>query len=110
MGKIKIPYYVVVKGRGYWRPHPRMKVFGFQIIRCGPDGPDAWRIAESFNAKWQAVRNGEAPPPIDLSKLKRDEAEASRRSPPGSMGAAFQAYIRTPVPTKFANRQSRKKK
>ena len=46
-----------------------MKAFGFQIIRCGPDGPDAWRIAETWNAKWQAVRNGDAPPPIDLSKL-----------------------------------------
>jgi hypothetical protein len=73
-----------------------MKAFGFQIIRCGPDGPDAWRIAETWNAKWQAVRNGDAPPPIDLSKLKRDEAEAARRYPPGCIGAGFQAYIRTP--------------
>jgi len=45
MGRVKIPYYVLAKGRGYWRPHPRMRAFGFQIVRCGPDGPDAWAIA-----------------------------------------------------------------
>lgn len=95
MGKVRIPYYVVVKGRGYWRPHPRMKVLGFQIVRCGPDGPDAWAIAQSWSEKWQAVRRGDAPPPVDLSKLSRDQAEAATRYPPGSVGAAFQAYIRT---------------
>ena len=45
MGRVKIPYYVVVKGRGYWRPHPRMRTLGFQIVRCGADGPEAWAIA-----------------------------------------------------------------
>jgi hypothetical protein len=93
--KIKIPYYVVAKGRGYWRPHPRMRRFGFSLIRCGKDGPDAWAIAEGWNQKWQAFRRGEAPAPVDASKLSRDEAEAARRYPPGSIGAAFQVYIRT---------------
>jgi phosphatidylserine/phosphatidylglycerophosphate/cardiolipin synthase-like enzyme len=96
MGSVKIAYYVVVKGRGYWRPHPRMKAFGFQIIRCGADGPAAWQLAEEWNRKWQAVRRGKAPPLVDLSKLDRDQAEAARRYPPGSIGAAFQGYIRTP--------------
>jgi hypothetical protein len=96
VGKIKIPYYVVVKGRGYWRPHPRMRAVGFQLVRCGADGPDAWKIAEEWNQKWQAVRRGEAPALVDLSKLDRDHAEAARRYPPGSVGAAFQSYIRTP--------------
>jgi hypothetical protein len=94
--KIRIPYYVVVKGRGYWRPHPRMRRFGFCLVRCGRDGPDAWTTAEGWNQKWQAVRRGDAPPPVDASKLSRDDAEASRRYPPGSIGAAFQVYIRTP--------------
>ena len=66
MGRVKIPYYVVIKGRGYWRPHPRMRALGFQIVRCGRDGPE------------------------------RDQAEAGRRYPAGSVGAAFQSYIRTP--------------
>jgi hypothetical protein len=96
MGRVKIPYYVVVKGRGYWRPHPRMRTFGFQIVRCGADGPEAWAIAAEWNARWQAVRKREACPPVNLDQLSRDEAESARRYPPGSVGAAFQRYIRTP--------------
>jgi hypothetical protein len=94
--KIRIPYYVIAKGRGYWRPHPRMRRFGFSLVRCGKDGPEAWAIAESWNQKWQAFRKGQIPAPIEASKLSRDDAEAARRYPPGSVGAAFQAYIRTP--------------
>jgi hypothetical protein len=53
------------------------------------------RFAEEWNRKWQAVRRGESPPLTDLSKLSTDEAEAARRYPPGSIGSAFQRYIRT---------------
>jgi hypothetical protein len=95
MGRVKIPYYVVVKGRGYWRPHPRMRHFGFSLIRCGKDGPDAWAVADGWNKKWQAFRKGEAPAPAEAGRLSRDEAEAVRRYPPRSIGAAFQIYIRT---------------
>ena len=95
MGKVKIPYYVVVKGRGYWRPTRHMKGFGFAIVRCGPDAPDAWKIAAEWNQRWQAVRRGDAAPPVDTSKLSRDPAEVVRRYPPRSVGAAFQAYIRS---------------
>jgi hypothetical protein len=96
MGRVKIPYYVVAKGRGYWRPHPRMRAFCFQIVRCGPDGPAAWTIAAEWNQRWQSVRKGEAPPLVNLDQLSRDDAEAARRYPPGSIGAAFAVYIRTP--------------
>lgn len=96
MGHVKIPYYVVVKGRGYWRPTKRMRALGFNIVRCGVDGPAAWAIASEWDARWQAVRRGDAPPLADLSNLSRDQAEAVRRYPPGSVGAAFQGYIRTP--------------
>ena len=96
MGKVKIPYYVVIKGRGYWRPTKRMRALGFHIVRCGPDGPEAWKIGAEWNARWQVVRRGDAPPLIDISKLNRDEAEIVRQYPAGSIGAAFQAYIRTP--------------
>ena len=102
MGRVKIPYYVVIKGRGYWRPHPRMRSLGFQIARCGPDGPDAWKIADEWNRRWQAVRRGEAVAPIDAGKQTRSQAEALRRYPPGSVGAAWQAYIRTPEWSKRA--------
>jgi hypothetical protein len=73
-----------------------MRRFGFSLVRCGKDGPEAWAIAESWNQKWQAFRKGQIPAPIEVSKLSRDDAEAARRYPPGSVGAAFQAYIRTP--------------
>jgi len=96
VGRIKIPYYVVAKGRGYWRPHPRMRPFGFQIVRCGPDGPAAWSIADEWNKRWQATRKGEAPTPSSLDQLPPDQAEAARRYPSGSIGAAFQVYVRTP--------------
>jgi hypothetical protein len=43
-----------------------------------------------------AVRKREACPPVNLDQLSRDEAESARRYPPGSVGAAFQRYIRTP--------------
>jgi hypothetical protein len=102
VGKVKIPYYVVVKGRGYWRPHPRMRSLGFEIVRCGADDPEAWRIAEEWNRRWQAVRRGENAAPIDVSKLSRVEAEASRRYPAGSVGAAWQIFIRTPEWSKRA--------
>jgi hypothetical protein len=73
-----------------------MRALGFQIVRCGPDGPSAWALAEEWNQRWQAVRKGDAPPLVELDKLSRDQAEAARRYPPGSIGAAFQVYIRTP--------------
>ena len=96
MGRIKIPYYTAIAGRGYWRPTRKMRSLGFGIVRCGPDGPEAWAIAVEWNKRWQTVRKGEAPPLVDLDRLSRDEAEAARRYPPGSIGAAFQVYIRTP--------------
>jgi hypothetical protein len=96
MGKVKIAYYSVIAGRGYWRPTPRMRAFGFQIVRCGADGPEAWAIAVEWNKRWQAVKKGEAPSLLSVDKLSRDQAEVTRRYPPGSVGAAFQAYIRTP--------------
>jgi hypothetical protein len=66
------------------------------MIRCGKDGPEAWAIADGWHQKWQAVRKGDAPPPVDTTTLSRDDAEAVRRYPAGSIGASFQAYIRTP--------------
>jgi hypothetical protein len=63
--KIRIPYYVIVAGRGYWRTTPKMQAKGFSTVRRGPDGTAAWAIAENWNRRWQAVRKGEAPAPID---------------------------------------------
>jgi hypothetical protein len=86
LGRIKIPYYLVKpSGRAYWRPTQRMRACGFHLVPLG----------EEWNRKWQAVRRGEVPPFTDISNLSADEAEAVRRYPAGSIGAAFQRYVRT---------------
>jgi integrase len=95
VGRVKIPYYVIAKGRGYWRPTKRMKALGFQEVRCGPDGPEAWRIAQMWADRWEAVRTGKMPAPVDSIKLTREQGEAARVYPRGSVGEAWQRYIKT---------------
>lgn len=77
MGNIKIPYYVVKKGHGYWQPTKTMRLKGFASIRCGIDGPIAWAKAEEMNREWQRFRHG-------LAATERD------RWPNGSIGQAFE--------------------
>ncbi len=99
VGSVKIPYYVVVKGRGYWRPTKAMREKGFAIVRCGGDGPDAWRIASIWNSRWQAFRRGETPVPISTTtdRLSPDQIEETIVYPRGSIGEAFRRYRRTKV-------------
>jgi hypothetical protein len=57
------------------------------------------RPALALDAFWEGLKDiakREACPPVNLDHLSRDEAEAARRYPAGSVGAAFQRYIRTP--------------
>lgn len=82
MGKVKIPYYVVRKGRGYWLVTKRMRGMGFTNVRCGPDGPEAWRIAQEWNERWQRARTGR-------------EAAQLHIWPKGSLGEAFERFRRT---------------
>src|SRR5579859_4925333 len=58
MGVVKIKYYSVRKGRGFWLVTPEMRARGFENVRCGKDGPEAWAIAEKWNRRWQAARRG----------------------------------------------------
>lgn len=95
LGKIDIAYYVVIAGRGYWRPNARMKTLGFSDVRCGVDGPPAWKIADTWAERWERVRTGQDEPPNVPGKKSRKEIEAYKKYPPGSVGAAFQAFIRT---------------
>jgi hypothetical protein len=54
----KIAFYVVKKGLyGYWQPTAAMRAAGFNPIRCGIDGPDAWKIAIEWNERWQQHRS-----------------------------------------------------
>ena len=79
MGQVKIPYYIVKGGRGFWNPTSTMKHAGFASVPCGPDGPDAWAIAATWNARWLEHRRGGAGP----------------KWPPGSLGEAFDRFRKT---------------
>ena len=78
VGNVKIRHYVRKKsGFCYWQPTRRMRDLGFRLVPLGKDGHSAWALAEEWNKKWDAVRRGEAPPLLDLSKLSRDQAALS---------------------------------
>lgn len=83
MGQVKIPYYIVKNGRGFWNPTKAMKAAGFMAVPCGSDGPEAWRIANEWSARWQQYRKG---------------CDAARPAwPAGSLGDVFGRYRATEV-------------
>jgi hypothetical protein len=48
LDEIKVKYYSVRKGKGYWLATKRMQAMGFpSSVPCGPHGPDARTIAEN---------------------------------------------------------------
>jgi hypothetical protein len=64
MTAIKLKHYCVKRGgRGFWTPTKKMRAVGFASVPCGPDGPEAWAIAEEWERRWQATRRGDAPFP-----------------------------------------------
>ena len=98
MTNIKLKHYRVKRnGRGFWEPTVKMQTLGFVSISCGPDGPDAWAIAEEWECRWQATRRGEAPSPamVAAENLSPDLSEELTVYPPRSLGEAFRRYRRT---------------
>lgn len=81
MGSVKIPYYVVKKGHGYWQPSAAMRALGFESIPCGPDGPEAWARAQIAYGQW-------------LAHIERQERPKAIPKP-GSLAEAFARYRRT---------------
>jgi hypothetical protein len=81
MAKIRIPYYRVINGRGFWRPTAEMRDAGLEAVACGPDGPAAWAKAQAQNAAWARLKNRPVAP--------------SRLAPPGSLDEAFRRYRAT---------------
>lgn len=80
---MRVRYYSVIKGRGYWQPTAAMRALGFRPTPCGPDGPSAWAKAEELNRAWDA-RASEAQAPEPVPELER--------WPVGSIGEAFDVY------------------
>lgn len=81
MAEIKLKHYAIRKGKyGYWLPTPAMKRLGFQNIRCGLDGPEAWAIAQEWENRYQRARKG------------LEVAPAGKVYPPGSVGDGFNRF------------------
>jgi len=99
VARVKVRYYKIRKnGRAFWKPEQKMKAAGFKNMPLGPDGPAAWALAEELNARWDAVRRGEAPAPAlaDTSqKLTPEQADDLKIYRKGSLGEAFQKYRKT---------------
>jgi hypothetical protein len=79
MGRVKIPYYVVKRGLGFWEPRPHMREAGFEPVACGQDGPEAWRKASECFARWKEYAAAKQRPIVPYM-------------PPGSLSEAFQRY------------------
>jgi hypothetical protein len=102
MGQIDIPNYRVQgsNNRGFWKPNARQRAAGFPNTPCGPDGPNAWALAEEMNAKWQAYLQGDLPAPaLAGTKCEFTPEEADDLIPyrKGSLGFGFQQYRKTSV-------------
>ena len=98
MTKIKHKHYRVKRGgRGFWEPTRKMKALGFASVPCGPDGPEAWSIAEEWERRWQATRSGQAPCPamVATDNLSPETGEEITVYPGRSLGEAFRRYRRT---------------
>jgi hypothetical protein len=83
MNKIKIPYYVVRNGRGYFQPNARLKRLGLALRALGPDGPAAWAEAQRYYEDWK--RHGQG----------LTAAAETAPWPMGSIGHAFDRYRQT---------------
>jgi hypothetical protein len=97
MTRIKLRYYVIKRGKGFWQPTPKIKAHGFASVPCGVDGPDAWKMVEIWNNRWDAARRGDVPSPAmaAATNLSPDQAEELSIYPSRSLGEAFRRYRRT---------------
>jgi hypothetical protein len=83
--------------RAFWEPTATMKVHGFVSVPLGPHGPDAFKLAEEWNQRWDDARSGRLPSPAASSaeNLSPERAEALTLYERGSLGAAFREYRST---------------
>lgn len=98
MGKFTPRHYKKKRnGRAFWEPTAKMKAAGFQSVPLGPDGPEAFALAEKWNRRWDDTRKGVAPSPALTSahNLSPERAEELTVYPPKSIGAGFKAFRNT---------------
>ena len=90
-------YKVKRNNRAFWEPTATMKTHGFASVPLGVHGPDAFKLAEEWNQRWDDARTGKSPSPAstELENLSPERAEELTVYKTGSLGAAFKAYRRT---------------
>ena len=94
---VKIPYTSVRGGKRFFEPRGRMVEEGFQARPLGRDDESARREAWRLYEAWISVRDGAAPAPSSPATGPRTKEAVShaKRYPRGSIGAAWQKWIRT---------------
>ncbi len=90
---VKIPYSAVRNGNRFFEPRGRMVAQGFRPMPLGPEGEAARRRAMVLYEKWLSVRHGR-PAAEDLPK--KEAVCAGKIYLSGSIGAAWQAWIKSP--------------
>lgn len=61
MTRVKIPFYRVKNGNGFWEPKPYMRAAGMVSTPCGPDGPAAWAKAMALTEEWRGLKSRPRP-------------------------------------------------
>jgi hypothetical protein len=82
MARVKIPYYRIKRGNGFWEPPAAWRALGALALACGPDGPAAWTKAREQLDFWRA-------------RAKGTKTAPEPQAPPGSLKEAFLRYRKT---------------
>ena len=90
---IRIPYTSVRNGQRFFEPRGRMRQHGFRALALGKDDEQARRRAWSLYERWVAIRD-RVESADDAPKTKA-QASAGRIYPLGSIGEAWQIWIRS---------------
>ncbi len=93
---VKIPYTIVRGGHRYFQPRGRMCLLGVRPMPLGPEGEEARRRAQELHKRWIAVGDGPAgaDDPSAGAKRTKEQVSAARSYPRGSIGAAWQEWVR----------------
>ncbi len=94
MGRVvKIPYTSVRGGHRFFEPRGRMRQHGFRALSLGKDDEAARRRAWSLYERWVTIRD--KPPADETTPQTREQVAGARHYPHGSIGAAWQIWIRS---------------
>ena len=98
---VRIPYTRVVRGNRFFEPNAAMRAAGFRPMPLGPDNEAARRRGLLLYEKWTAARI-QPKQSEDGRKRSKDEVSAAKEYPRGSIGEAWQKWIRSDEWSKMA--------